>query len=71
MGIEKQKEENNLKINLLANIHFKELEEVRTENVKLKRDIIDNLKQYETSLKLKDSEKKPAMKNIQVTKSVS
>ena len=44
---------------------------MRTENVKIKKDIIDNLNQNETSLKLKDSELKPAIENIQVTKSVS
>ena len=58
MDIEKQKEGNNIKINILANIYFKELEELRTENVKIKKDIIDNLKQYNTSLNLKDSELK-------------
>lgn len=55
VDIEKLKEENDIKVNLLAKVHYTELEELRTINATLNKDITQNLKQYETNLQLKDS----------------
>jgi hypothetical protein len=68
VDIEKLKEENNIKVNVFAKVHYKELEELRIINVILNNDIIDNLNQYETNLLLKDSELKKALENTEVTK---
>ena len=68
MDIEKLKEENNIKVNVLAKVHYKALEKLRIINATLNKDIIDNLNQYETNLLLKDSELKKALENTEVTK---
>ena len=68
VDIEKLKEENNIKENVLAEVHYKELEELSIINATLNNDIIDNLNQYETNLLLKDSELKKALENTEVTK---
>ena len=58
VDIEKLKEDNNIKVNVLAKVHYKEIEELRTINATLNTDVIENLNQYETNLQLKDSELK-------------
>jgi chromosome segregation ATPase len=66
--IAKLKEENDIKINTLAKVHFKELEELRNENIKLRNDMKENSGQYSTSVEQKDSELMQSLENFEVTK---
>jgi hypothetical protein len=64
--IAKLKEENDIKINLLVKVQYKELEELRNENTSLINHVNVNFRQYEVDLKLKESELKEAIEKIRV-----
>jgi hypothetical protein len=66
--IYKLKEENDIKINILAKVHYNELEEIRNEITALNRTLISNSDQYKSGLEQKDSELNQAIENLQNTK---
>ena len=64
--IAKLKNENDIKINILAKVHYNELEELKNKITTLEKDIMENLEKYKADLKLKDSEVRQAKEIIQV-----
>ena len=56
-----------IKINILAKVHYNEQEELRNEITTLNKTLISNLEQYKSSLEQKDSELNQAIESLQNT----
>ena len=61
-------EENDIKINLLVKVQYKELEELRNENTSLINHVNVNFRQYEVDPKLKESELKKLLRRSECWK---
>ena len=62
------KKENDCKINILAKVHYKELEYIQNENVLLRKALKDKDEYLNVTLAMKDSELENALERIKLMK---